>query len=286
MKKYIVSIVLLLCLVIASGCHSNNKKILTESSTNQTTGSFETSDKSDVPTLFIHGYSGTVNSFGGMISRFENQQLAHKEMIITVQSDGTLQIDGKLSHVKNNPMIQVLFADNKSNEWNQTEWIYTVLKYLNSQNIEQVNIVGHSMGGVSSFRFLTTYGEPEDSPKIVKLIAIGSPLNDFIDTSDQQDIDDLLLNGPTQKSDRYNDYGNGIANIPASLPILLLAGKLDSSTSNDGTVPLTSALSIYSLVKKNGNSIKQVVFTGPDAQHSRLHENKAVDQQINQFLWK
>ncbi|MEO1773089.1 alpha/beta hydrolase [Candidatus Enterococcus ferrettii] len=286
MKKYIVSITLLLCLFFVSSCHSNTEKNTTKSSTNQSSSPLETDSKGSTPTLFIHGYSGTINSFGGMIDRFEKQQLARKELVITVQPDSTLQIDGKLSNARNNPMIQVLFADNKNNEWNQSEWIYAVLRYLKTQNVEQVNILGHSMGGVSSLRFLTTYGEPEDSPKIVKLVAIGSPFNDFIDTSNQQTIDELLVNGPTQKSDRYIDYENGIANVPTSLPMLLLAGELGAGTSDDGTVPLTSALSVYSLVEKNGNPIRQSVFVGPNAQHSQLHENKAVDQQVAQFLWE
>ena len=286
MKKKIASIILLLCLMIISGCRSTNGNPTTLKQSDQSSNTSKTNDKSVTPTLFIHGYSGTVNSFRGMIHRLENQQFAQKEMVITVQSDNSLQVDGELSNAKTNPMIQVLFTDNKNNEWNQTEWIYTVLKYLKAHDVKQVNIVGHSMGGVSAFRFLTTYGGAPDSPIIRKLVAIGSPFNDFIDTSDLQSEDDLFQKGPSQESARYIDFKNGIDNVPASVSILLLAGKLDTKTFNDGTVPVTSALSIYSLLQENGNPIRQEIFTGPDAQHSLLHENTAVDHQIVQFLWE
>ncbi|MBO1308319.1 alpha/beta fold hydrolase [Enterococcus sp. 669A] len=286
MKKFIAGVILIIGLLLISGCQRNDRQTTVSSRGEQTTISTETLKKTATPTLFIHGYSGTVNSFGGMISRFEGQQLAKKELVITVQADGTLQVDGSFSHSNSNPMVQVLFADNTNNEWNQTDWIYTVLKYLKNQGVDQTNIVGHSMGGVSSLRYLTTYGEPEDAAKVVKLIAIGSPFNDLVDTSDEQTVENLLESGPTQKASRYMDYQNGVSNIPENLSILLLAGKLNETTLNDETVPTTSALSVYSLLKENSIPVEQQVYTGPKAQHSQLHENLAVDKKIAEELWE
>lgn len=205
-------------------------------------------------------------------------------MLITVQADGTLTVDGQLSKEKSNPSVQVLFAANKDNEWNQTEWIYTVLKYLKQQGVAQVNLVGHSMGGVSSLRYLTTYGQPSDASKINKFISIGAPFNDFTESSES--IEDVLKSGPETKASRYVDYENGISNVPNDLPIFLVAGKLDEKTDSDGTVPLNSALATYSLLKDHGNPISYQIFTGSNAQHSQLHENTGVDQAIANFLWK
>lgn len=242
--------------------------------------------KSSVPTVFIHGYGGTINSFGGMIQRLTEQAATKKEMEIIVQADGSLQVTGQLSKKKDNPSIQVLFAANKDNEWNQTEWIYLVLNYLKQQGVEQVNLVGHSMGGVSSLRYLTTYGQPDDASMIKKFISIGAPFNEFIDTLGEQSIDDLLQNGPDQQASRYLDYSNGIANVPNKLSVLLIAGKLDQATRSDGTVPVTSALATYSLLKNHRNPISYQIFTGSNAQHSQLHENSEVDQAIANFLWQ
>ena len=289
MKKICLSLLAIGVIFALTGCSSGESKQTGKTEKSQTTATSKeksVSTKSAVPTVFIHGYGGTINSFGGMIQRLSNEGKTKKEMLITVQADGTLNVDGQLSKEKDNPSIQVLFAANKDNEWNQTEWIYNVLKYLKQQGVDQVNLVGHSMGGVSSLRYLTTYGQPNDASAIKKFIAIGAPFNDFDDTANNQSINDLLQNGPNTQASRYVDYSNGINNVPSELPILLLAGKLNESDMSDGTVPLSSALATYSLLKSHGNPIDYQIFTGSNAQHSQLHENPAVDKVVANFLWK
>lgn len=286
MKKVFLSIFVMMIVFLLVGCGNNQTKDSEKTSVSAVAKKKvkDAYSKSDVPTIFIHGYGGTINSFGGMIERLTNEGKTKKEMLITVQSDGTLKVDGQLSKTKNNPSVQVLFTANKDNEWNQTEWIYGVLKYLKQQGVDQVNLVGHSMGGVSSLRYLTTYNQPSDAPTIKKFISIGAPFNDFTESSES--IDDVLANGPDVQASRYLDYSNGIENVPNKLPILLLAGKLNVDTATDGTVPLNSALATYSLLKTHGNPIKYQIFTGPNAQHSQLHENLEVDKAVANFLWK
>ena len=285
MKKVFLSIVAGLTVLLLVGCGSKQTKEVEKTQASALTQKKVEKNfkKSAVPTVFIHGYGGTINSFGGMIQRLSSERKTTKEMLITVQSDSSLKVDGELSKKKDNPTIQVLFTANKDTEWNQTEWIYTVLKYLKQQGVEQVNLVGHSMGGVSSLRYLTTYGQPNDASTINKFISIGAPFNDFTESSES--IDDVLRNGPSVKAGRYIDYQNGIANVPNKLPILLLAGKINQETVTDGTVPLNSALATFSLLKVHGNPIKYQIFTGPNAQHSQLHENLDVDKTLADFLW-
>ena len=285
MKKVFLSIVAGLTVLLLVGCGSKQTKEVEKTQASALTQKKDDTafKKSAVPTVFIHGYGGTINSFGGMIQRLSSERKTTKERLITVQSDGSLKVDGDLSKKKDNPSIQVLFTANKDTEWNQTEWIYTVLKYLKQQGVEQVNLVGHSMGGVSSLRYLTTYGQPNDASTINKFISIGAPFNDFTESSES--IDDVLRNGPSVKAGRYIDYQNFIANVPNKLPILLLAGKINQETVTDGTVPLNSALATFSLLKDHGNPIKYQIFTGPNAQHSQLHENLNVDKTVVDFLW-
>lgn len=287
MKKIVLSIIALAAIFALVGCGAEKTKQTSQTTKSEAAAPVKAKDdstKTNGPTVFIHGYGGTINSFGGMIQRLSNEGKTKKEMVITVQADGTLNVDGQLSKKKNNPSIQVLFAANKDNEWNQTEWIYTVLKYLKKQGVDQVNLVGHSMGGVSSLRYLTTYGQPNDTPTIKKFISIGAPFNDF--TESAESIEDVLANGPDTKASRYTDYSNGISNVPSDLPILLIAGKLDKNNASDGTVPLNSALATYSLLKAHGNPIEYQIFTGSNAQHSQLHENLGVDKTVANFLWK
>ncbi|MGX7173130.1 alpha/beta fold hydrolase [Enterococcus ratti] len=241
--------------------------------------------QSFVPTLFFHGYNGTVHSFKGMIQRLEETGSGKKELTLTVDVNGQVQAKGELSKKAVNPMIQVLFADNKNNEWNQTEWIKACLVYLQATyGVNQVNVVGHSMGGVSALRYLATYGQDKTVPKVKKFVAIAAPFNDFEEDSTQNLVDELK-NGPAVVSNRYQDYQQLIGNIPTTTQILLLAGQLSDTDLSDGTVPLNSALAVYALLKQHGNTIAEKIITGKNATHSMLHENQEVDASIRQFIW-
>lgn len=301
MKKW-----LFLCLVVLlSGCqaatHSNvSAQKSTQKPTETTTVSAETSttepvQKTTTPTLFIHGYQGGPASFGGMIQRFAQKDWVSNEMVLTISPDGTVSTEGVLSKKAVNPTIQVLFADNQNNEWNQAEWIRQALLYLKKEGIEQVNLVGHSMGGVSGFRYLTTFGELSAAgaealdaalPKVAKFIAIGAPFNEFIDTSSRQTITDLVTNGPTEASPRYQELQGLLKQGGHRLPIELIAGQLSDEELSDGTVPTTSALAINHLLAANGYSVTEKIIKGSQAQHSQLHENQEVDEDIAAFLWE
>ena len=169
------------------------------------------------------------------------------------------------------------------------------LLYLKKEGIEQVNLVGHSMGGVSGFRYLTTFGELSAAgaealdpalPKVAKFIAIGAPFNEFIDTSSRQTITDLVTNGPTEASPRYQEFQGLLKQGGHRLPIELIAGQLSDEELSDGTVPTTSALAINHLLAANGYSVTEKIIKGSQAQHSQLHENQEVDEDIAAFLWE
>lgn len=281
MKKILTVLILLLAL---AGCGGNEKKANPTAKAQIKPKTSVILKKSAVPTLFIHGYSGTKNSFGGMLQRLETSNLAKKELIMTVSKEGSITTTGTLSGKKDNPMIQVIFQDNKNTEWSQSEWLYNCLADLKKMGVEAVNLVGHSMGGVSGLRYMMSYPNDPSQPEILKFVAIGAPFNDFLDTSSNQDMADLLKNGPTEVSSRYQDYQKLAANLAKNTKILLLAGQLDENTFNDEMVPTTSALAVNALLKQT-NSVTTQIFYGPNAQHSQLHENKEVDKKVSDFLW-
>ncbi|MGM0239080.1 alpha/beta hydrolase [Enterococcus sp. AZ103] len=287
MKKVFLFVVLLIVIVFTAGCTQQNKQ--PQPKTNETSqakkNGQDTYEKSNVPTVYFHGYGGTYQSLGGMIDRLEKQEITKREMVIRVAVDGRLSIDGALSSQNNNPSIQVLFDDNQNNEWNQAEWIHNVFTYLKTQGVSQINVVTHSMGGVSLVRSLATYGQTDEVVTINKFASIAAPYNNFLDTSSQQTVKELLRNGPAEESDRYIFYRDHLDNIPTNINIKMIAGKLDKQTFTDGTVPTTSALALFSLLKAHNDTVSYEVFTGANAQHSRLHENPKVDQSVAKFLW-
>ncbi|HLQ87413.1 MAG TPA: alpha/beta fold hydrolase [Enterococcus sp.] len=243
--------------------------------------------KSYPVTLFFHGYGGTKHSMGGMIQRLSSRYQATHTLDLTVNTDGTIQTSGTFEQADKPVLINVLFADNKNNEWNQAEWIYQSLQFVKAQyHVEKVNVVGHSMGGVSLFRFLETYQNQGELPTVEHFISIAAPLNEFLDTSNEQSVDGLLQQGPTQISPRYQDFQNNIANFPKNVQVSLFAGQLSASDLSDGTVPLTSALAVNQLLSSQQIPVKTFVFKGVLAQHSALHANPKVDKRIAEILWK
>ena len=238
-------------------------------------------------TLFFHGYGGTKHSMGGMIQRLSSRYQATHTLDLTVNTDGTIQTSGTFEQADKPVLINVLFADNKNNEWNQAEWIYQALQFVKTQyHVEKVNVVGHSMGGVSLFRFLETYQNQGELPTVEHFISIAAPLNEFLDTSNEQSLDQLLQQGPTQISPRYQDFQNNIANFPKNVRVSLFAGQLSTSDLSDGTVPLTSALAVNQLLSSQQIPVETFVFKGVLAQHSALHANPKVDKRIVEILWK
>lgn len=238
-------------------------------------------------TLFFHGYGGTKHSMGGMIQRLCSRYQATHALDLTVNTDGTIQTSGTFEQADRPVLINVLFADNKNNEWNQAEWIYQALQFVKTQyHVEKVNVVGHSMGGVSLFRFLETYQNQGELPTVEHFISIAAPFNEFLDTSNEQSVDDLLQQGPTQISPRYQDFQSNIANFPKNVQVSLFAGQLSASDLSDGTVPLTSALAVNQLLSIQQIPVETFLFKGILAQHSALHANPQVDKRIAEILWK
>ena len=283
----LLSGLVLLVLLFLAGCQTQENKSSKETTSTETTMTSQvvSVEKGTVPTLFVHGYKGTVNSFKGMITRLEKENKGKQELTLTVDVNGNIQSQGILSQQATNPMIQVLFADNENNEWNQAEWIRACLVYLQTTyQINKVNIVGHSMGGVSGLRYLVTYGQETTLPQVEKFVALGAPFNDFVDDSGQN-LADLLENGPTVVSSRYQDYQTMIGNLSTDTQFLLVAGQLSEVELSDGTVPLNSALAVYALLKQHGNTVMEKVEEGEGASHSMLHENEEVDREVSQFFW-
>lgn len=298
-RTFLVSFLVILFSLISIGCGKEkitesvkeNRASVGSSTSEASLSSSESSDplttkQTSVPTLFIHGYGGTEGSFNGMLSRFEANGHGKKILTVTVQPDGSVSDNGTWEDQSEKPMIQVLFADNKNNEWNQADWVKSVLSYLSSTyQIEEVNIVGHSMGGVSSFRYLITYGSDESLPKVNKFVAIGAPFNDFVTGNEAQGLDALAQEGPWVSSQRYSDFAAAIQQYPKATPMLNIVGDLEDGSEGDGTVPIRSGLSIGHLMQTNAIDYREKIITGPQASHSLLHENTQVDKLVADFLW-
>ncbi|SJZ49765.1 Uncharacterized protein with an alpha/beta hydrolase fold [Pilibacter termitis] len=242
--------------------------------------------KDDTPTLYIHGSSGTINSFGGMLARMESDQQTKKELILTISPTGEITQEGNYKVGSINPSIQILFEDNKNTIENQVIWLTKIMRYLKEHyQIDEVNLVGHSDGGIVGLTYLEEYTSDLTLPKVVKFIAIGSPFNSQIPLQKGETMEDVLTNEPEKQSSRYENFKANIDKIDKHLPILLIAGDENSDNQGDGTVPLADALSIYPVMVKSNDNVQKIIVTGENTGHSELHENREVDKLVEKFLW-
>lgn len=240
--------------------------------------------KSNRPNLFFHGYKGSVISFGTMIHRLNRNDLGSRSIILTVSPTGEIKEEGNWS-ASDNPLIQVIFEDNTNQEWQQAEWIQQVLNYLReSYQTEEVNLIGHSMGGVSIMRYLASYGDQGSEVKVNKVVTIGSPFNDF--NEDQQSYEEIMTNGPKTAAPRFVEYDNNFNRIPLNIQFLSIAGDIEGDNQSDGTVPVASVVALNYLFEKYELSYQFEKVQGKGAQHSALHENRKVDKLISEFLWQ
>ena len=80
------------------------------------------------PTVFVHGLQGSHKSTDWMISDLTSRKGAKKVMTINVQSDGTLEVSGKLSSKVKRPLVQVNFENNVASSSQNAEWLATALR--------------------------------------------------------------------------------------------------------------------------------------------------------------
>jgi len=229
------------------------------------------------PTVFIHGYKGTENSFGTMLNRFEYQYNWGKHgLTYYVSSEGKLQ-DYQLANKVYEPVfVQVIFENNRATFDETAQWLALVLRHMKeTYDVESVNLVGHSMGGIVSTKYSMEYTSKE-YPVVNGLITIGSPFDgvykkDYFKVNQDPAANDLKPNSPALKKLRENEFPNHIE--------VLSIG----STGDLVAVP-ASVHAIGAIVPSN--QLEQIMIEDDELGHSALHENEEVDQFVHSFLWQ
>lgn len=242
---------------------------------------------SNVPTVFIHGYEGNSFSFGPLLRRIERENVAKREMTIVVQADGKLSVEGELKSRNDNPTIMVLFAKDVTDEITQSQWISKVMHYLYEQGVTRVNLVSHSMGGVSSLRYLLEY-TGNKTPITEKFVAIAAPFNDLEIAEDTEEIFayELTEEGPSGETPIYQYFDRAMNQLPSNIRVLAVAGDLNDGTESDGSVSTHSAFALRTLFQKHAKSYQELTVKGKSGGHSSITKSAKLEEKLIQFLWK
>lgn len=84
-----------------------------------------------IPTVFIHGYAGNDRSFHGMIRRFsEKYHWGTESLHIRVDTSGKLHTQGSYPTDAKNPLINIVFDDNRASIAQQSAWTKKAMRYL------------------------------------------------------------------------------------------------------------------------------------------------------------
>lgn len=252
-----------------------------------TPGSSEPIDREDLtPTLFVHGFKGGPRSFETMIDRMQNLQWGQKHLTIYVSSRGDITIRGDFSQ-SYNPFVQVLFENNRASIHNQTLWLSKVMRLLKTDyDIQQVNLVGHSMGGLASVNYLLSE-HSYSVPRVHKLSVIASPFlgiekKGYI-ASNYGDATADLEPGSQALTQMVKDKKN----FPNDIDVFAIAGVINAGSPEedhwDGLVHASSVSGLEEIVPFGHYKEKRLY--NPLATHTGLHELEEVDRLLKEFLW-
>ncbi|WP_246202666.1 alpha/beta hydrolase [Virgibacillus doumboii] len=230
------------------------------------------------PAVFVHGYKGTYNSFGNLLNRFENKyNWGNKALVYRVSPEGKVNVYN-LNKGKQEPsFVQVIFENNRASFADTAEWLSLVMAHMkDTYQINTVNLVGHSMGGLVSLKFIEDYQDPERYPRVTKFIAIGSPFDgiyneQYFTIHRDAGATDLKPDSLALQLLRMNKEM-----IPEDLEVLSIG-----STSDLVAVP-ESVQSLRHIIGED--QLQEIMIEDKTLGHSELHENAQVDKLIHSFL--
>ncbi|MDU0995213.1 MAG: alpha/beta hydrolase [Staphylococcus lugdunensis] len=279
-KTGLLIAILTLMLFLTYGCQSSSQSKQNSSSYNH----------SHTATLFLHGYGGSANSEKYMVQQAVNHGVTNQVITAIVDKNGDITFKGKLAKNAINPIVKIELEDNKNGNVKQNaSHIKNVLtKLKNDFHIKQYNFVAHSMGNLSFAYFMKLYGQDTQLPQLNKEVNIAGTFNGVLNLNEKVNEISVDKNGkPSKMTENYQQL-LGLKNNykDKQIDVLNIYGDIQDGTHSDGRVSNSSSKSLKYLLADSPKSYKESQYTGATAQHSQLHENNKVANEIIQFLWK
>lgn len=244
---------------------------------------------SNTPTIFVHGYHGSMNSEVDMMADIQKRGVGHHVLTVTVDRRGRLHFSGTLKAKDSNPLIGVVFKHNTAGEVAYANWLDKVMRALkNRYHVTQFNAVGHSMGAVAWVLYALKDHDAAKWPRMNKLVTIAGPFDGILGWGDVPNRN-YFVNAqgePKYQTQLFQQMKTDAAQFPSQVPVLNIYGNLKDDSHSDGVVSMVSARSLRYLIKPYAKSYAETQMKGPRAQHSKLHQhNQRVDQALIDFLW-
>ncbi|EKU48135.1 alpha/beta hydrolase [Staphylococcus massiliensis] len=246
--------------------------------------------KSHTPTFFLHGWGGSANSERFMVDHAKSRGVTFNVVTAIVSSEGNVRIEGKFDPKATNPIVKIELEDNEQGYLDKNaKWFKSVLEtFQHDYQIKDFNFVGHSMGNLTFAQYMMMYGHESTLPQLKKQVNIAGTYNGVLgmnETENEISVDEAgkpsRMNPPYQELLVLRDIYEG-----KGIHVLNIYGDLKDGSHSDGRVSNSSSKSLKYLLGNSPKIYKEARYEGKKAQHSQLHENQDVADELIEFLWE
>lgn len=284
MKKntFIFSILAMLALFCAGGWYfiSQNQTQAVKAEARKT---FIQSSR---PTIFFHGWGSSSRAERHMANAAKDAGVTKTIIDAKVDKDGRVTLDGTIPKGAINPIVLVNFDNNRgASTRDQGDYAYAVVKALqDNYGINEMNMVGHSYGNMAIVYYMLQHGSDTSLPKLVKQVDIAGHFNGIIGMNEPENNSLDGEGKPTSMTESYEELLSLGDNYPqGQVEVLNIYGN--TGKESDERVTNLSSQSLDYLLKGHVKSYQEKEITGPNGQHSKLHETALVDKPLIDFLW-
>ena len=242
--------------------------------------------QSSRPTIFFHGWGSSSRAERHMANAAKKAGVTQTIIEAKVAEDGTVTLKGTIPKDAVNPIVLVNFDNNRgASTQDQGNYAYAVVKALqDTYGIKEMNMVAHSYGNMAIVYYMLQHGSDTSLPKLVKQVDIAGHFNGIIGMDEPEIItldDEGKPSSMTESFQELLSLGNHYPQ--GQVEVLNIYGN--TGKGSDERVTNLSSQSLGYLLKGHVKSYQEKEITGPDGQHSKLHETALVDKPLIAFLW-
>lgn len=242
--------------------------------------------QSSRPTIFFHGWGSSSRAERHMANAAKDAGVTKTIIDAKVDKDGRVTLDGTIPKGAINPIVLVNFDNNRgASTRDQGDYAYAVVKALqDNYGITEMNMVGHSYGNMAIVYYMLQHGSDTSLPKLVKQVDIAGHFNGIIGMNEPENnsLDDE--GKPSSLTESYQELLAVGDHYPqGQVEVLNIYGN--TGNGSDERVTNLSSQSLDYLIKGHVKSYQEKEITGPNGQHSKLHETALVDKPLIDFLW-
>ena len=242
--------------------------------------------QSSRPTIFFHGWGSSSRAERHMANAAIDAGVTKTIIDAKVDKDGQVTLDGSIPKDAINPIVLVNFDNNRgASTQDQGNYAYAVVKALqDTYGITEINMVAHSYGNMAIVYYMLQHGSDTSLPKLVKQVDIAGHFNGIIGMDEPENITLDDEGKPSSMTESYQELLTLGNHYPqGQVEVLNIYGN--TGKGSDERVTNLSSQSLGYLLKGHVKSYQEKEITGPDGQHSKLHETALVDEPMITFLW-